>query len=88
MLKFEYIFKFWWLFSLFALGYGSYQYFEISAAEKVGGQINLTVIELGIYKLLGKWGLVGMFGFGGLVAFPLLGYCYHRFLKTYFKPQE
>ena len=84
----KYFFKFWWFFALFSLGYGTYLYFQLTELETVGGEIEVNIIIVGVYQLLGKWGVVGFFGFGAFVAFPALGYVYHHFLRDYFAKNQ
>ena len=79
------MFKFWWFFALFSLGYGFYIHGELTRLEATGGEIELNMILIGIYHLTGKWGVAGLFAFGGFVVFPGFGGVYHLFLKRRLK---
>lgn len=43
-------------------------YFYIGHAEHTDGSITLPVIIVPVYKLLGKWGIVGILAVGGILS--------------------
>ncbi len=61
----------WWqsmLFAVVLLGGGVWLFKVFNDLEQKGGQIRMNVVIIAIYKVLGKWGVLGVMLLGGIVA--------------------
>lgn len=61
----------WWqsmLAAVFLIGGGIWLFKIFNDLEQKGGSIRMNVVIIGIYKMLGKWGVLGVMVFGGIVA--------------------
>lgn len=53
----------WWVYLLFApsmFAFAVYMYFVLTRLEMYGGSIRTNVVIVGVYKVLGRWGVVGL----------------------------
>lgn len=53
----------WWVYLLFSpsvFAFAAYMYFELTRLEMYGGSMRTNVVIVGVYKVLGRWGVVGL----------------------------